>query len=290
MTFQEKVRRLALKAMFINDALLNRIVLKGGNALDIVYGITDRASLDLDFSMTDDFSRDDLPRIERSIKQSLEKIFAPEGLTVFDVKLEIRPEHSRPEFESFWGGYHVVFKVVDTKSFEKNGANLEQTRREAKVLGSNNGKKFEIDISKYEYCDGKKLTEYDGYSIYVYTLEMIVFEKLRAICQQTKEYHEAIKTNRRPRPRDFYDIYMILNKSKIDLYNAENIVLLKNMFECKQVPIHFLTYIKKDLAFHAIDYKGLKDTVKQSEFLEPFDFYFEYIVKIAEKLYSLRTL
>jgi predicted nucleotidyltransferase component of viral defense system len=287
MTFQEHVRRLALKAMFINDALLNRIVLKGGNALDIVYGITERASLDLDFSMTDDFTKEDLPRIERSINQSLKKIFDPEGLTVFDVKLEIKPEHIKPEYESFWGGYHVVFKVADTKNFKENGTNIEKTRREAKILGPNNGKKFEIDISKYEFCAGKKLAEYDGYNIYVYTLEMILFEKLRAICQQTEEYQKIIQTNRKPRARDFYDIFMILNKNKIELYNEENQALINHVFECKKVPLHFLTYIKNYRDFHLIGYGGLKDTVKQRELLEPFDFYFEYVTKIAEKLCTL---
>lgn len=49
----------------------------------------------------------------------------------------------------------------------------------------------------------------EGYKIKVYTLEMIVYEKLRAICQKLPEYkyaQEPIKA----RPKDFYDIYMIM--------------------------------------------------------------------------------
>ncbi|MCZ2147286.1 MAG: nucleotidyl transferase AbiEii/AbiGii toxin family protein [Bryobacterales bacterium] len=38
--------------------LLECLVLKGGNALNLVYGLTTRTSLDLDFSMSADF--DDL--------------------------------------------------------------------------------------------------------------------------------------------------------------------------------------------------------------------------------------
>jgi hypothetical protein len=33
----DKIKRLTIKAMFLNDDFLNVLVLKGGNALDIVY-------------------------------------------------------------------------------------------------------------------------------------------------------------------------------------------------------------------------------------------------------------
>ena len=45
----EKIKRLAIIAMFSDDDLMERLVLKGGNALDIVYEIGSRASMDLDF-------------------------------------------------------------------------------------------------------------------------------------------------------------------------------------------------------------------------------------------------
>jgi len=65
---------------------------------------------------------------------------------------------------------------------------LQKLRREAENVAPGHKKTFEIDISKYEYCGGKTQKEYEGYKIYVYSLEMIIFEKLRAICQQTEEY------------------------------------------------------------------------------------------------------
>jgi predicted nucleotidyltransferase component of viral defense system len=46
----EEVRRLTIIALFSDDELYEQIVLKGGNALNLVYGLSSRTSLDLDFS------------------------------------------------------------------------------------------------------------------------------------------------------------------------------------------------------------------------------------------------
>ena len=51
----EEIKRLAIIAMFSDDVLMDTLVLKGGNALDIVYKIASRSSIDLDFSMEQDF-------------------------------------------------------------------------------------------------------------------------------------------------------------------------------------------------------------------------------------------
>ena len=54
MDFTE-IRRTAITALFSDDMLLDRLVLKGGNALSLVYELTSRTSLDLDFSMANAF-------------------------------------------------------------------------------------------------------------------------------------------------------------------------------------------------------------------------------------------
>ena len=284
MTFEENVRRLTMKAIFTTDLLLNRIVLKGGNALDIVYNLSGRSSLDLDFSLANDFSEQELPAMKTAIERSLGKTFDPEGLKTFDVKLVKKPQEDRTESDSFWGGYNVTFKVTDIQHYGKNKDNIEKLRREAKTVASGQRKKFSIDISKYEYCEGKIRKIYDDYTIYVYSLEMIVFEKLRAICQQMEEYQSIIKKTRTPRARDFYDIYVIQSKYKLDFYSSDNIALLKHIFECKKVPISFLGLIKNYRNFHVSDYDELKDTVKATEELKPFDFYFDYIVDFVNKI------
>lgn len=47
----EQIKKLALIALFSDDDLMNTLVLKGGNALDLIYRVDNRASLDLDFSI-----------------------------------------------------------------------------------------------------------------------------------------------------------------------------------------------------------------------------------------------
>jgi hypothetical protein len=53
----------------------------------------------------------------------------------------------------------------------------------------------------------------DGYTVYVYTPLMVIYEKLRALCQQVEYYStHIVSTHRRGRARDFFDIYSILEK------------------------------------------------------------------------------
>jgi predicted nucleotidyltransferase component of viral defense system len=51
----DRIKELVVIAMFSDDELMDRLVLKGGNALDIIHQVSVRASIDVDFSMSDDF-------------------------------------------------------------------------------------------------------------------------------------------------------------------------------------------------------------------------------------------
>jgi len=51
----DTIRRLVIQAAFADDALTDQLVLKGGNALALVYGIGNRSSIDVDFSLAADF-------------------------------------------------------------------------------------------------------------------------------------------------------------------------------------------------------------------------------------------
>jgi predicted nucleotidyltransferase component of viral defense system len=48
----EDIRKLTITALFSDEVLFEQLVLKGGNALSLVHGISPRDSLDLDFSMS----------------------------------------------------------------------------------------------------------------------------------------------------------------------------------------------------------------------------------------------
>jgi len=53
----EEIKRLVIIAMFSDDDLMDRFVLKGGNALDLAYKVSTRASMDVDLSMESDSQR-----------------------------------------------------------------------------------------------------------------------------------------------------------------------------------------------------------------------------------------
>jgi predicted nucleotidyltransferase component of viral defense system len=65
------------------------LALKGGNALSLVHGITSRTSIDLDFSIAQDFP--DFPRANERIFRMLKDRFDSAGYVVFDEKLIPKP-------------------------------------------------------------------------------------------------------------------------------------------------------------------------------------------------------
>ncbi|MCG2772781.1 MAG: nucleotidyl transferase AbiEii/AbiGii toxin family protein [Desulfobacterales bacterium] len=217
----EQIKRLGIIAMFSDDYLMERLALKGGNAIDLVHKTPCRASVDLDFSMDGEFE-EDLDTIKGKIEKALQITFRSEGFEVFDINFTIRPpEHMLShEMAAFWGGYRVEFKIIESEKYDQFFGNLRDLQVHAVEvnLPLSQKKVFKIDISKYEYCVPKQRYELDDYTIYVYTPEMIAIEKLRAICQQMPEYAETVQSpSRSARARDFFDIYMIAEHFKIDL-------------------------------------------------------------------------
>ena len=209
----DEVRRRILIAMFSDDELMDALVLKGGNALAMVHGVGNRSSLDMDFSMRTAFA--DLNDARARILRVLRQEFASIGYVVFDGSVSPRPSERRDDQPQWWGGYVVEFKLVERSVFEEARDDIELLRRRAEVLGPMQKRKYTIDISKDEFCEGKVQREVDDLTVYVYSLEMIALEKLRAICQQMPEYRIARTTT--ARARDFYDIYQIVQESGIDL-------------------------------------------------------------------------
>jgi hypothetical protein len=151
------------------------------------------------------------------------------------------------------------------------------------------GKKFLIDISRFEYTLGKQEADLEGFSIYVYSPQMIVCEKLRAICQQMPEYGPIIKRDRAgsPRARDFIDIHVLVTALAIDVASPANQELLTEMFNVKRVPLNFLGKIETQRGFHATDFPAVQATVKPGTQLQDFDFYFQFVLGVVKKLEPL---
>ncbi|MHC4477167.1 MAG: nucleotidyl transferase AbiEii/AbiGii toxin family protein [Planctomycetota bacterium] len=281
----ERIKRLAIIGMFSDDELMDVLVLKGGNALDIVYGVASRASLDLDFSIPTEFEPTEMTLIESKIEKGLSRVFNEAGYKVFDMKFGERPEDTSPMMPQFWGGYRLEFKLIEKAKYAKLSSELRRLRLGAVEVGPGARKTYKIEISKWEYCEPKQPVEIDDYTVYVYTPEMIVLEKLRALCQQMSEYSRLVgKSYQTARARDFFDIHSVIEHFKIVLTTSENIGLLKEIFEAKEVPLDFIGSIKNYREYHRPDFAAVENTVKGNVKIEDFDFYFDYVVSKCHEL------
>lgn len=278
------IKRTAIVAMFSDDELLDLLVLKGGNAMDIIHQTNSRASVDLDFSMEEDL---ELDVVQPKIAHALQARFEEHKYHAFDVKMISRPVINSEDLATFWGGYLVEFKLISMKRADEVKYDLGTMRREALRLGE--GTKFTIDISRHEYIADKQDYELDGYVIYAYPPEMIVSEKLRAICQQMPEYAAIIQRNGlgNQRARDFLDIEVLVNMFGIDLTSERVRNMVENMFAAKRVPLELLMKIRETRDFHAQGYEAVEATMKPGVEVKAFDYYFDFVVTACKDLEPL---
>jgi Nucleotidyl transferase AbiEii toxin, Type IV TA system len=274
------IRKLTITALFSDDVLFEQIVLKGGNAMSLVYHISPRVSLDLDFSLAADF--ENVEEVHARMEHVLADRFNSVGLIPFDVRLTPKPSVQREDLPPWWGGYELRFKLADEKRHRSFGLDRGRLRREAFVLGPNQQKV--LDFSKREYTLGKIRAELDAYTIYVYSPAMIALEKLRAICQQMDGYAPT-GTTKRPRARDFFDVFIIVTKTGLRFDTPESRELLKLIFAAKAVPLSLLANIPEQRNYHRNDWANVRATIAGP--LEEFDFYFDFVVREIEPLHSL---
>ena len=274
------VRRTVITAMFSDDVLYEKFVLKGGNALDIVHGLGGRASLDIDLSIEEDF--ENLEEVKSRMLKALADRFDSAGFVVFDFTFGRKPPEPPPNNPE-WGGYFAEFKIIEKTAHQKFAADSNALRRNATTIARGDKRKFRIEVSKHEYCTGKQKVELDDFTIYVYSLPMIAVEKLRAICQQMNEY--ALRLHPTARARDFFDIHAILSQGNVDLTHPDTLELIIRMFAAKSVPIELLARIGQYRAFHAIDWPSVVDSVSRE--VRDFDYYFDYVISKVNQLEAL---
>jgi hypothetical protein len=284
--FLEQIKRIAVIAMFADDKLMEKLTLKGGNALDLVYGISTRASIDLDLSINGILEPEE--DLKARIQKSLEETFREEAkLIVIDVNFRAVPPVISEDRKSFWGDWKIEFKLVTMDVHAQYRSNIEDLRRRAISVGKGGSTKFKIDLSNHEYCDDRLKHDFEGYSVFVYSPGMLVCEKIRAICQQMPEYADEVQSHSSARARDFLDIHTVAEHFSIDFECDKFHDLLRKTFDAKKVPLHLVGCIQQFRDFHASDFVSVKDTVKPGVDLNEFDFYFEYLV---EKCKLLETL
>ena len=117
-----EIRSLVITALFSDDELFDILVLKGGNALDIIYNIGSRSSVDIDLSMADDFENLDDAKLR--IFTTLKNRFDSAGFVVFDEEFEIKPARLRADQSPRWGGYQIKFKIISKTDFATMVATL----------------------------------------------------------------------------------------------------------------------------------------------------------------------
>ena len=275
----KEIRKLIIQAIAADDILMGLLVLKGGNALDIVHRFNLRTSLDLDFSISGDFENTE--EVKNRLFDSLNHRFDSKGLVTIDEKFLAKPKGGAED--PTWGGYRAEFKLVNKKLIDQLKDDLDGLRRNSLSIGdSNNSRIFSIEISKYEWIKGAELSELDGFKFRVYTLPMIAVEKLRAICQQMQEY--PLNKTPKPRARDFFDIYSVTELIPKMWQEEEVEDLIYEMFATKKVSLDLINLIKNTKDFHQSDWNSVVSAANQS--LESFDYYFDSVMKIIEELDS----
>ncbi len=100
-----QIKAIRISSLVRDDHFMDSLVLKG-NAISMEYGLSERASYDLDFSMEYDFV-EEIRVVETKLKNLLSEGFLENGLVTFDIKLNAKPKMLRSEVQEFWGGYYL---------------------------------------------------------------------------------------------------------------------------------------------------------------------------------------
>lgn len=279
-----ELRKLSIIAMFSDDVLMERLVLKGGNALDIALGLGGRTSVDLDFSMERDF--DDLEDIRRRVERAITDRFDSAGYDVFDLRLEPMPRRHKAGVPEEWGGYRIEFKVIQKPVREAFRGDRSRLFTQAEDVAPGFKKTMTIEISHHEYTKGSMETELDHHTIRVYTPAMIAIEKIRAICQQMPDY--GLRGDGAPRARDFFDIQRISKMKGVRLDTEACGELLRRMFDAKRVPLGLLDKIGEHREFHRMNWDQVMASAREPLKAEDFDKCFDDVVDIVARLKVLR--
>ena len=284
----QTIKEIALKAIVSDDELMDVLILKGGNALDIIHKMSGRGSTDLDFSSKKLYDKEEFERISKRINELLIIKFEENGFEIVDFEFENYRENMEEPLKQFWGGYSFAFKIIETSKFERLSGNIKYVRRNTIPLDKAHKKSMRIEISPIEFCPDPERHELDDFEVNVYSTTLIAIEKLRAICQQMKEYASMVSSiHPRARARDFFDIHLILTVTGADLTSETNLGLIKQVFHVKRVPIEFLKNLEEYRDFHKGDYNQLRDTLKPGTTLLDFDVYFDFVKLLSEKITNL---
>jgi len=253
------------KAIAHSERLRNSLVLKGGYALKHVYS-SPRASVDLDFTETDNFSGKSDDFLQNLLKEITAEL---------DVHLK-----------TVMHEYHFTDMLVQSASVEPAKRDVrEHPSFEIKVGYSRKktGDAPYSDVVKLEISLNDVVCEYqyfeeDGGRLRVSSFNDIIAEKLRALLQQVER--------NRYRPRDVFDIWFFHTRAP-HLFNYSNIstfLLDKSVGKLNTDLVKKRVFQSEEVKKRASqDYTSLKNTVSGVS-LPPFDDAYREVLLLVKKL------
>lgn len=263
-------------AIYSTPSLSKTLFLKGGSALRLFDNLTSRLSIDADFSVKTDI--DNESKFFRELKSSVIARFRREKFDIIDFEWSRKPGKKRAGFPDWWGGWLCEFKLV---SFKHRGKGKETKTRNALFLDGAKSSKVKVEISKHEYCGKRRTKTIQGVKIFGYSRELLVLEKIRAICQQHPDYVYRSSKNR---ARDFYDIYE-LTANIDDDFISKCRSQLEKVFRAKEVPLNTMASLWKDdfIDEQRPGFDEVKDTVTGE--IHDFDVYVEHLRFFVKDIY-----
>jgi hypothetical protein len=203
------------------------------------------------------------------MKSKIGKRFRELKFDTIDFKWIKKPKRKSKDKPDWWGGWAFEFKIVSDVHREKS---IDMKQKNALIPEGANSSKIIVEISEHEYCKNGRTKSINGVTILGYSREMIVIEKIRAICQQHPDYTYKLSTNR---SRDFYDIYELTVDVDDDFAHRCS-GLIENVFRAKEVPMGILKSLWEDdfIDSQRRGFDQVKDTV-QGKKMYDFDFYVE---------------
>lgn len=272
----EEVITETIIAIYRDPSLSSRLYLKGGSAMRLFDKLTSRLSIDADFSIEDTVDKD--KNFFTAIKNNIGTSFRKQKYDIIDFKWDKKPKTPGREKPDWWGGWRCEFKLV---SFSDRGKSIETKRRNALVPEGANSSKIIVDVSEHEYCGKSRRKTILGVKILGYSRELLVLEKIRAICQQHPDYKYRLSKNR---ARDFYDIYEMTAEVDDDFARRCSRHIEK-VFKAKEVPLHILGALWKDdfIDGQRRGFDQVKDTVRGE--LHDFDVYVEHLRFLTREIY-----
>jgi predicted nucleotidyltransferase component of viral defense system len=264
----EEVITQTIIAIYSTPLPSKTLFLKGGSAMRLFDNLTSRLSIDADFSVNTDI--DNESKFFRDLKSSVGACFRRKGFDIIDFEWNRKPKKIRAKYPDWWGGWLCEFKLV---SFKHRGKLIETKRRNALIPDGANSSKVTVEISKHEYCGRKRTKTIQGVKIFGYSRELLVLEKIRAICQQHPDYAYRSSKNR---ARDFYDIYE-LTANADDGFISRCSSQIEKVFRAKEVPLQILASLR-EVDFIDEQRRGfdaVKDTVIGE--IHDFDVYVEHL-------------